>query len=90
MDIERTQFEKEKEPEIDIFRKKISRLAQTEEDPHLADIDVNELTEEDMAMFRRYENGELNIDEIQSQENVSTKLRSYLRAKLEARAWDQR
>ena len=90
MDIERTQFEKEKEPEIEIFRKKISRLAQTEEDPHLADIDVNELTEEDMAMFRRYENGELNIDEIQRQENVSTKLRSYLRAKLETRAWDQR
>lgn len=102
MDIERTQFEKEKEPEIDIFRRKISRLAQIEKGHHLADIDVDDLTEEDMIMFRRYENGKLNVEDVQRQEKVlaglaetkevqaSIKVLSYLRAKLETRAWDQR
>ena len=102
MDIERKQYEQEKESEIEVFRKKISRLAQTEEDPHLAGIDVNDLTEEDMITFGRYENGVLNIEDVQRQEKVlaglaetkevqaSIKLLSYLCAKLETRAWDQR
>jgi len=75
------------------FKNKIRELAQSSQDTILLSINIEELNENDIVFFRKFEGGRLTLEDIARQERVlvnleeaeaAKKLLAYMRNKLEA------